>query len=834
MDTNSKLSFFQLLKSVNIRIPNLQRAYAQGRNTKKAVEIRNNFIVDIRDALLERKELSLDTVYGELSEKTSTFVPLDGQQRLTTLFLLHLYLACYLQKNTVGFLKDENGKSRFTYATRVASDDFCNYLVKKDFHIGSGFDQKTVIPAQWDKDGNEIEGLTQRIIKSDMEFQWTWYNDPTIASMLNMLDTIHKIFFPYENEFTSFYNSLTEESNITFWYQEITGAIPADELYIRMNARGLALTEFENFKASLFHFLLDNDDNTKELQTDVNKIKEKIDSDWQNAFWKFCKTESLSSSIAYQVDNRILRVLHICILFQIMAKYINRTPNADGEEVFEKLVKNFREKKLFNHYDLFQNSFFNNMSTAEKQTLSKEIFRLMELVVARLTKEQLDNTDKLLVELFNDQKGSFERILYFYVQYYMFQEVNEENRNSYRILKRLIKYTYITEFKDFESTLAALFKLKSYGQKFIVEFLKCNKPTEFLHNGFAINQSWEEYFKLQLKQDDDWQECIEEAENNEFFNGQILFLFECLLDEDISAKNADDKIEAFQSIVEHKNDDEVKEKFSAFFEIFRETYKEHRDYLRKGLILQSLAEMDSDQKLPDYPFTSEYAKEWRKENARSLNNNPGSMIIDSEAADKLSWKRVLRIDLTNQHNDKPVYRQMIKRVLSKVLQSDGDCYDAKWKTFINNILMEPKTEWSDPVTVNVCTTLLKWCQHDSWEDYYRHGIRLYENGQLYLLKGDAARISKDYQELHMMLLLPAIRKDYDVKCGDYGCLIVNDIISLEYCDGCVRGWRGQPEMIDRNPDYEKCVYDIDSVVLLIDKLQKNVCEVSVNENESHP
>jgi hypothetical protein len=65
-------------------------------------------------------------------------------------------------------------------------------------------------------------------------------------------------------------------------------------------------------------------------------------------------------------------------------------------------------------------------------------------------------------------------------------------------------------------------------------------------------------------------------------------------------------------------------------------------------------------------------------------------------------------------------------------------------------------------------------------------------------------------------------------------LIVNDIISLEYCDGCVRGWRGQPEMIDRNPDYEKCVYDIDSVVLLIDKLQKNVCEVSVNENESHP
>ena len=70
----------------------------------------------------------------------------------------------------------------------------------------------------------------------------------------------------------------------------------------------------------------------------------------------------------------------------------------------------------------------------------------------------------------------------------------------------------------------------------------------------------------------------------------------------------------------------------------------------------------------------------------------------SEAADKLSWKRVLRIDLTNQHNDKPVYRQMIKRVLSKVLQSDGDCCGAKWKTFINNKLSEPKTEWGDPIS----------------------------------------------------------------------------------------------------------------------------------------
>lgn len=833
---SEKLSFFKLLKNSRIRIPNLQRAYAQGRNNDKALEIRSNFITDMLAALLADaaeqggNELSLDTVYGERT--ADTFVPLDGQQRLTTLFLLHLYLACYEHKDTAGFLKDENGKSRFTYATRVASEDFCNYMVNHDFHIGSSFDEKTVVSAKRDKNGNEIEGLTQRIIKSDMDFQWTWYNDPTIESMLNMLDTIHKIFSPYKERFSDFYDALCRDEApvITFWYQEISGTIPADELYIRMNARGLALTEFENFKAALLHFLRDNDNTDKKLRETVRKITDCIDSEWLNAFWEFCIKRSDTPNdplIASLVDRRILRVLHICILFQVMEKYIHSDSKIKGGKAFTDLIGDFRKKKQFDHYNLFQCSFFTGMSAEEKQTLGEKICAIMALVSGQMKDQsQLDHTDKLLDDLFSEKEGSFDRLLRFYVRYYMFPEVSEANRNAYSVLKHLIKYTYITEFKDFENALAALFHLKSCGGDFITRFRECENATEFLHKGFATNQSWEEHFKLRLKQNEMWRECIDQAERDTFFAGQCLFLFECVLAEEVSGKS---EIDAIKTIIKRADDAGLREKFRAYFDLFTCTHTRCPENLRKGLILQSISEMPPDKLLPDYPFTPEYAKNWRKESPDKL-YNPGSMIIDKvNADDKLNWKRVLRIDLTDQHNDKPVYRRLIKSVLGQVLNSAGENCDEKWNTFIREKLMAQKTDWADPVTANVCSTLLEWCRQKDWSECYQQGIRLYENGQLYLLKGDAARISKDYQELHMMLLLPALREKYkDAVSGDYGCLIIPQKVQemsviLDYANNMVHIYRSKNAVYNSKPaDFKTCEYAIDKVLEMLQEFSIDI------------
>ena len=74
-----------------IEIPIIQRDYAQGRNVPEVNRIRKRFLGSLHTALTENKQLKLDFVYGDINEE-KVLTPLDGQQRLTTLFLLHWYI----------------------------------------------------------------------------------------------------------------------------------------------------------------------------------------------------------------------------------------------------------------------------------------------------------------------------------------------------------------------------------------------------------------------------------------------------------------------------------------------------------------------------------------------------------------------------------------------------------------------------------------------------------------------------------------------------------------------------------------------------------------------
>ena len=88
-DNLKKYSFNDLVREEGkIRIPKIQRDYAQGRRSQKVDEIRKNFVHTLI-LVVKGKRLSteLDFVYG--SKLNNAFEPLDGQQRLTTLFLLH-------------------------------------------------------------------------------------------------------------------------------------------------------------------------------------------------------------------------------------------------------------------------------------------------------------------------------------------------------------------------------------------------------------------------------------------------------------------------------------------------------------------------------------------------------------------------------------------------------------------------------------------------------------------------------------------------------------------------------------------------------------------------
>ena len=108
-----------------IVIPIIQRDYAQGRRDSNVERIRLRFLDSLKNAITN-KPITLDFVYGDI-DPNGVMTPLDGQQRLTTLFLLHWYAAKRenIAKDEYGFL------SNFSYETRYSARDFCDLLVNK-------------------------------------------------------------------------------------------------------------------------------------------------------------------------------------------------------------------------------------------------------------------------------------------------------------------------------------------------------------------------------------------------------------------------------------------------------------------------------------------------------------------------------------------------------------------------------------------------------------------------------------------------------------------------------------------------------------------------------
>ena len=146
-----------------IEIPLIQRDYAQGR--KQETEKRKRFLKALYEAV-KGPGISLDFIYGSIT-KDDKLIPLDGQQRLTTLFLLHWYAA-----KRDGIAKDKwECLSKFTYSTRISARRFCEHLLE----FTPDFESKDPISAQ---------------IHDEAWYSLAWDNDPTVASMSQMLDDI--------------------------------------------------------------------------------------------------------------------------------------------------------------------------------------------------------------------------------------------------------------------------------------------------------------------------------------------------------------------------------------------------------------------------------------------------------------------------------------------------------------------------------------------------------------------------------------------------------------------------------------------------------------------
>ncbi len=244
-------TLFKLLDEYKVEVPIVQRDYAQGRRDDHAKMVRRNLLEDMKSAILGKTPpLDLNFVYGKA--ENNKFIPLDGQQRLTTLFLLHLH-AFYDDDTKTTLLR------KFTYETRTSSRDFLEQLTEN---------RETVFSANL---------LPSKEIEDSAWFVSYWKYDPTIQSALTMLDDIKTVFCDVENLAQKL--SSQEFEPIVFKFLEMKDLGMEDSLYIKLNARGKPLTSFENFKARLFGRL-------KKLELDfTDEFEQSFDSEWTDLFW---------------------------------------------------------------------------------------------------------------------------------------------------------------------------------------------------------------------------------------------------------------------------------------------------------------------------------------------------------------------------------------------------------------------------------------------------------------------------------------------------------------------------------------------------------------------
>jgi len=521
--SGKRLTFFELIKEYHIQIPIIQRDYAQGRVT--AHEIRDSFL----DALLayleeNKKHRDLDFVYGNQSNEAiddeTKFIPLDGQQRLTTLFLLHWYLAVKdgeideLRKHLMFSKQGESQKSKFSYEIRTSSREFCDSLLLADVDL-----QKLLEP---DKDKNNSLSKT---IKDSSWYFLSWESDPTIQSMLIMLDDIHIKF----NNTTGYFQRLISLDNpvITFQFLDLKEFNLTDDLYIKMNARGIPLSPYENFKAKFEQHLKKSDFNAKHSYTltfdgKQNKVdvktyfSHKIDTDWANLFWNHMLTDKK------KFDKLIMNFIRAIVVNNYAASSYN-------VEFLRLLIDKGNEDVSFQQYS--KSACLNEKTVIDLITILDLVKNGNQKIKNYLPDSFHYNEAEQFDIVVNNafvQAGYVERIkLYAYCQYLIqwktdkgFEDI-EGLRNWMRVIYNLTENTapYNNE-KEYSNSIQGINQLIPPSNDILKSISTLDKIS-----GFDEIQFKEEKIKahLILKQNK-WDELLYSVEKHGYFKGQIGFI----------------------------------------------------------------------------------------------------------------------------------------------------------------------------------------------------------------------------------------------------------------------------------------------------------------------
>jgi hypothetical protein len=534
-DFNPPVTLSQLIKSCQrIEVPLIQRDYAQGRESQK--DVRDDFLGALHGALVlpvgdVRLPLNLDFVYGSMeSGNAPRFLPLDGQQRLTTLFLLHWYLA-WRDGDLLNFKATfwDGKHSRFTYGVRPSSTEFFDVLVE-------------FVP-----EGSPDNLPSLRLMLEDQSwFFLHWRSDPTIQAVLVMLEAIHERFQKTKDLYARLVDE--EQRTITFHLLPLEHFGLSDDLYIKMNARGKPLTAFETFKAR-FEELLEGLFPTETRRAEEEELpvpvffERRMDTRWTDLFWSHQKSTFDNAAM-----NLVLALIRVS-LDPVSPQFSIDTTSLGGRTLGTSFT-------TLNDRGWLTSRFANHLM---------DLLEAWSVGGGELT-PQLPNTSHF------DEAAFFRRAivdpaalkylelvkfaaLVLYLSQYRNSVQKDGLREWMRVISNLATNSDIERPEQFGRSLAGLESLVPHANR-ILEYLD---ESEVEPAGFSPQQIREETLKAALIRSRlGWREHIETAESHGYFQGQIEFLlkFSGVLDRWINEK---------EIIWSDAEDIEYQRSFSSYF-----------------------------------------------------------------------------------------------------------------------------------------------------------------------------------------------------------------------------------------------------------------------------
>lgn len=490
-------NLFALLSRYRVVIPGIQRHYVQGANNPKAESVRKQFIKEIFTAIEEKQnEFNLHFIYGPINtDGEDSFVPVDGQQRLTTLWLIARYAA---EKAEPSDCKDLlRLLSRFTYEDRINAKRFCQALTCEN--------------SRWDI----TQDPNPEILCQDWFVDY-WKEDETVASMMRMLSTIHEEWNKHQDSITAEDVLEAIASKIRF---ELKIDAFGDDIYMKMNARGLQLTQWENFKGKF----------SEELCEDIKET-------WDNEMEELSNLYFTCSSEQHKLPDNAFFALYARIMV-----YEARKSGVDCGNSIKHLAAYTHNHNTWSQIELPFVPYSDFSGITNNGSVAKICVKMLKTVLDNFKEIVPYFGDyKLFDTFFHPQNGNeLDFTLCCYEYFKKFDDVDstiflKALRLIWNILENVDK-----QYENPDNRIELVKKIIDLGDQTLYSPQIKEKIID--SNANAPEQAKEEAEKaIQMQRNDpmpsdwnedklglwrDWNDAIEKAENWAFFHGSIRFLY---------------------------------------------------------------------------------------------------------------------------------------------------------------------------------------------------------------------------------------------------------------------------------------------------------------------